>query len=182
MWDEAVGWVRKSCSPSGSAASRPQPASRALAPLRYFHKGQGPEAPWQTHRCNWKRLALCVSLRPQRFCLHVQRDSDLYAHLKSSHSISWPDVTGLLLHWSIGCRRPWEKGVEACLPRRIIHIWLRSSTRERERGKKRFQEPKKKPGATQSLRFVLFHKLQTALFMCDWFCERNCVIFVEENL
>lgn len=69
---------------------------------RCFHKGQGSEAPWQIHRCNWKRLALCVSLRPQCFCLHVQRDSDLYAHLKSSHSISWPDVAGLLftlIYW-----------------------------------------------------------------------------------
>lgn len=58
---------------------------------RCFHEGQSPEAPPpQIHRCNWKRLALCVSLQPQCFCLHVQRDSDLYTHLKSSHSISWP--------------------------------------------------------------------------------------------
>lgn len=100
-----------------------------------FHKGQSSEAPWQIQRCNWKRLALRVSLRPQCFCLHVQRDSDLYTHLKSSHSISWPDVTGLLLHWCIGCERPWEKGVDACLPKRLVHIWLWSSKKDTERKK-----------------------------------------------
>lgn len=94
-----------------------------------FIKGKAGRAPWQIHTCNWKRLAVCVSLRPQRFCLHIQRDSDPYALSKTGRSISRPDVTTLLLHWSIGCEGPWEQRADACLPRRSLHIRFSRRTR-----------------------------------------------------
>lgn len=80
-------------------------------------EGRRSEAPAD----NWKRLALRVSLRPQRFCPHVHGDADLNTHSKPRPSISWPDVTALLLRWWIGCGRPWEQGLEACpRPRELI--------------------------------------------------------------
>lgn len=94
-----------------------------------FIKGKAGRAPWQIHTCNWKRLAVCVSPRPQRFCLHIQRDSDPYALSKTGRSISRPDVTTLLLHWSIGCEGPWEQRADACLPRRSLHIRFSRRTR-----------------------------------------------------
>lgn len=128
--DELLDEREKPFQASNNPADRCRPDHSGLAcscPAHCFHKGQSSEAPWQIPRCNWKRLLLRVSLRPQCFCLHVQRDSDLYAHLKSSHSTSWPDVTGVLLHWSIGCERPWERERMLVCPEGSSTFWLWSS-------------------------------------------------------
>lgn len=73
----------------------------------------------------------CVSAHGLSASVYTYREIRPVHTVKvESQYITTPRHSFLLLHWSIGCERPWEKGVDARLHRRLVHIWLWSSKRK----------------------------------------------------
>lgn len=95
--------VRRSCGlivESSSALCRPRRRRRHCrrcrprSPLACFsQRAKLCALPLLIRRCNWKRLALCAGLRPQRFCLHVGREIPTCTHTLKSGVPLYHDPT-----------------------------------------------------------------------------------------
>lgn len=85
-------------------------------------------------RCNWKRLALCAGLRPQRFCLHVGREIPTCTHTLKSGVPLYHDPTSQVCFYTdvlAAAERGRREWTPVC-PGRIVHVGPWRSTWEGE--------------------------------------------------